>query len=219
MATLSTIAKLPRPELSDPPNAPSAFTNLTDTLDKMVIPRFASATARDTAIPSPVQGQHAFLDDGDILTVYSDNYGRWMQYTHGATGAKAFAFGETKALSSATQALTTSLVDVTNCSSTFTTVKAQALVKVDFSGDFDTTATSAGTGRLVAVVDGLVQASQVNFSGSNTTAGARGSCSNSVWVNLGAAGSHTVKLQTAITGTLGIRLNGPHTTLTVSVFE
>lgn len=219
MATLSAIAKLPRPELSDPPNAPSAFTNLTDTLDKLVIPKFASATARDTAIPSPFSGQHAFLEDGDVLTVYSDNYGRWMQYAQATPGARALSYLETRALSSATQTLTTTLVDVANCTISFTTVKAQAMVKVDFSGDFDTTATSAGVGRLVAVVDGSAQASQVNFSGANTTAGARSSCSNSVWVNLGAAGSHNVKLQAAITGTLGIRLNGPHTTLTVSVFE
>lgn len=80
MTTLSSIAKLPRPELTDPPNAPTAFINLTNALDPLVIPRFNGPTARDTAIPSPGAGQHAYLTDSNSLTRYDSDAGQWVSY-------------------------------------------------------------------------------------------------------------------------------------------
>lgn len=217
MATLSAIAKLPRPELTDPPNAISAFVNLTNTLDKIVIPLYASAPARDVDIPSPTPGQHAFLNDSDSLTVYSDSAGRWLTYTAGQVGSKAMSFWETKEQGPISLTLATAATDVPGCSSTFTTVRPGAVIKVDIAGDFSTAGTSAGTGILLAQLDGVDQPRQVNFSGSNTNTGLRATCATSFFTTAVAAGSHTVKLRSI--GTTSLRLNGPHTNLTVSVYE
>lgn len=80
MTTLSPIAKLPRPELVDQPNAPSAFISLTNTLDKVVIPAFPSAAARDLALPAPTGGQHAWLTDSNSLTRYDTSVAGWRSY-------------------------------------------------------------------------------------------------------------------------------------------
>lgn len=80
MATVSAIASLPRPDLADPPNGPSAFNSLTDALDKTIIPRFGSAAARDAKITSPSGGQHAWLTDSNTLTAYSTAQGDWVSY-------------------------------------------------------------------------------------------------------------------------------------------
>lgn len=80
MSTLSPIAKLPRPELTDPPNVPTALINLTNALDPLVIPRFANSTARNIAIPSPTAGQHAYLTESNALTRYDSSVGDWVSY-------------------------------------------------------------------------------------------------------------------------------------------
>lgn len=80
MASLSSIAKLPKPDLTDPPNGPGAFQNLTSALDLIVIPRFNSSAARDAAIPAPSGGQHAWLSDSNTLTVYSTSAAGWITY-------------------------------------------------------------------------------------------------------------------------------------------
>ncbi len=80
MASQSAIAKLPRPDLIDPPNGPSAFQNLTDALDLITIPKFASAAARDATIPIPSGGQHAWLTDSQTLTEYTTTFG-WVTST------------------------------------------------------------------------------------------------------------------------------------------
>lgn len=82
MADLSAIAKLPRPGLEDPPNGPAAFVNLTNALDTQVIPRFSSTAARDLAIPSPTDGQHAYLTVSHTLTVYKGDLGEWVPYSY-----------------------------------------------------------------------------------------------------------------------------------------
>ncbi|WP_443190010.1 glycine-rich domain-containing protein [Micromonospora sp. CB01531] len=82
MATNSPIANLPRPELTDTPNAPAAFLSLTNALDSLVIPRFSSASARDLAIPAPVDGQHAFLTDSHALFVFKADLGQWTPYSY-----------------------------------------------------------------------------------------------------------------------------------------
>lgn len=82
MTTNSPFANLPIPELTDPPNAPAAFQSLANALDPIVIPRFASASARDLKIPSPSDGQHAFLTDSHALTVYKADAGAWVPYSY-----------------------------------------------------------------------------------------------------------------------------------------
>lgn len=83
MTTNSPIANLPIPELTDPPNGPAAFQALANALDPITIPRFASASARDLKIPSPSDGQHAYLTDSHSLTVYKADLGAWTPYSFG----------------------------------------------------------------------------------------------------------------------------------------
>lgn len=56
MAGTTTINALRYATLTDPPNAQTSFKNLADDVDTRIVPRFASAAARDTAITSPVEG-------------------------------------------------------------------------------------------------------------------------------------------------------------------
>lgn len=49
-------------------------------LGKLVIPKYASAAARDAAIPQPVSGDFAWLSNGSILTAYvSGSDAGWKQ--------------------------------------------------------------------------------------------------------------------------------------------
>ena len=79
MAQNTPIAALPWPELTDIPNAQTAFQNLANAIDPLVIPRFASATARDAAITSPTDGQACARTDLHALQTY-----------HGGIAAYAF---------------------------------------------------------------------------------------------------------------------------------
>lgn len=71
MAQNTPIAALPYPELTDIPNAQTAFSNLATALDTIVVPRYASTAARDTAIASPGDGQHCFRTDIHVPQYYS----------------------------------------------------------------------------------------------------------------------------------------------------
>lgn len=71
MAQNTTISGLPYPELTDIPNAQTAFSNLATALDSIVIPRYATSTARDTAIGSPGDGQHLYRQDIHVPQYYS----------------------------------------------------------------------------------------------------------------------------------------------------
>lgn len=63
MSQNTPIAALPWPELTDIPNAQSAFKTLAEALDTKVIPKYANPTARDAAQPSPVDGAVCYLTD------------------------------------------------------------------------------------------------------------------------------------------------------------
>lgn len=80
MGTFSAQANLPRPSLTDLPNGPAAFNSLTDALDPLVIPKFASVTARNAAIPSPVAGQVCWITALRRLEMY-DSVSGWVAAT------------------------------------------------------------------------------------------------------------------------------------------
>lgn len=63
MALNTPNSALPYPELTDIPNALTAFQNLALALDTKVIPKFGSSSARDSAIPAPVAGQACYRTD------------------------------------------------------------------------------------------------------------------------------------------------------------
>lgn len=62
------------PSYADSADAPKAFK---DFADSGPIPRFADATARSAAIPSPTEGQMAYMLDTSTLVVY-DGVGSWV---------------------------------------------------------------------------------------------------------------------------------------------
>lgn len=70
--TLQTpINSIPYPELTDIPNALVDFQNFANAIDGSMIPRFASATARDAAITSPTDGNFGYRTDIHALQYYS----------------------------------------------------------------------------------------------------------------------------------------------------
>lgn len=217
MTTLSSIAKLPRPELTDSPNAPSAFNSLTNALDLLLIPKFTNSAARDTVIPSPAGGQHAWLSNTNTLTVYNSTLATWLTYAAAGSNAKAITFASTVGLTGGTATPTATMADLPGTTVTFSTTKPNALVLCSFSADWQNTATSAGTGITLVSVDGTDQAPQINFVPSNVAAGLRMVGGQTALATVGTVGSHTAKLRAA--GATGLRLNGTHTSLTVVVFE
>lgn len=74
MALNTPIAALPYPELTDIPNAQTAFQNLALGLDTKVIPKFATSVARDAAIPSPVAGMLVFMTDRNGYLTYKSGW-------------------------------------------------------------------------------------------------------------------------------------------------
>lgn len=116
--------------------------------------------------------------------------------------------------------LTATMTDLSGMSWTFSTVKANAIAVVTWRGDFNTTASSAGTGVMRINVDAVdVATPEAHFSGANTAAGARSTSGNETHIILGSAGSHTIKARASMSGTLGMRLEAAHTTMNVRIFE
>lgn len=77
MALNTPNATLPYPELSDIPNAQTGFQNLALALDTKVVPKFASSSARDTAIGTPVDGQLVYRTDIKGYQTYKTGTG-WL---------------------------------------------------------------------------------------------------------------------------------------------
>lgn len=59
----TTINGFRYPGLSDDVNVPEDIQNLATDVDKVVIPKFSSTTARDAAITAPVSGQACYIDN------------------------------------------------------------------------------------------------------------------------------------------------------------
>lgn len=121
--------------------------------------------------------------------------------------------------SSADVDLTTTEVDITGATVTFTTTRPNA--KYVATGSFYFSAllanSSIASGKLS--VDGTVQGRFANFTGSNTVPD-RGSLSQTWAGTLASAGSHTLKLRGVhLTTAAAVRVNTAHTTITVMVFE
>lgn len=74
MALNTPNSALPYPELTDTPNALTAFQNLALALDTKVIPKFATSVARDAAIPSPVDGQVCYMTDRKGFLTYKSSW-------------------------------------------------------------------------------------------------------------------------------------------------
>lgn len=122
----------------------------------------------------------------------------------------------------ASQWLKTTVTDCVGLTRTFTTLKANALAVVTFTGDFESRVGSAGTGVMMLNIDTVnLSIPQALFNGGNTTAGARSTCSQQAFITLASAGSHNIKArcQQATGVSDNIRLNNGHTTMNIQVFE
>lgn len=77
MAQYTGVSNLPWAELTDTPNAQTATQNLANALDSITVPRFASFTARDAAITSPVAGQKCVITGFDTPQSYTYRGSLW----------------------------------------------------------------------------------------------------------------------------------------------
>lgn len=121
--------------------------------------------------------------------------------------------------------LTTTEVDVTGCTLTFTTLLPNAkylcIGSFYFSATGSAANTNASTGKLS--VDGSVQSAFANFTSSSFPSTPDRTNSAQTWTGtLASAGSHTLKLRAVVPvvpSNSGVRVNATHTTITVLVFE
>lgn len=70
MPSTSTNQGVPVPIASDADNVPYAFSQFLGGIETRLVMRFLDASARTAAIPSPVEGMVAWLQDVDTLTIY-----------------------------------------------------------------------------------------------------------------------------------------------------
>lgn len=100
MAGTTDINALRYATLTDAPNAQTGFQNLAEDVDTRIIPRFASTGARDTAIPSPIQGMYC-----DVASVGLQRYNgsSWFTYSPSTTTYVQKQSNETVASSTALQ--------------------------------------------------------------------------------------------------------------------
>jgi hypothetical protein len=74
MTTTTPINGLRLAELSDAANMQTAMSNLGTDLDNRLIPRFATPSARDTAITAPVGGMVCWVSSFNNLMIYYTSY-------------------------------------------------------------------------------------------------------------------------------------------------
>lgn len=81
MADTTPVSSLPFPELTDQPNGPDGFNDLALALDHIVIPKYASSTARDNANTAPIAGDMCYLSD--VAGYFSYNGSSWERWKFG----------------------------------------------------------------------------------------------------------------------------------------
>jgi hypothetical protein len=124
------------------------------------------------------------------------------------------------AAATATQDLTTTEVDVTGATLTFTTLKANARFMCTASFYFASIGVAnSGVASGKLYVDNVVQAGFANFTGDSATPDRMNL--SQTWIGtLAAAGSHTLKLRAVGSAAVAAqRTNATSTTITVLVFE
>lgn len=80
MSDVTPWSAIPFPELSDSPNGPVAFFNQASGIDKLIIPQFASAAARDTAATAATltEGMKCWRTDTHRMESYDGVY--WCEH-------------------------------------------------------------------------------------------------------------------------------------------
>ncbi|MDH6111162.1 hypothetical protein P3T36_003186 [Kitasatospora sp. MAP12-15] len=77
MSTTTPLNGLPIPQETDPADVPTAFANFAGAVDSRLVMRFASTTARDLVITSPIAGMIAYVGNG--FTYYTGSAWVLMQ--------------------------------------------------------------------------------------------------------------------------------------------
>lgn len=98
MTVYSAINQIPSPELTDIPNAQTAFQALSAVIDTLLVPRFASTALRDAFITAPVEGMMCYVAGEYVPEIYDGT--RWitqreLRYGKGATSNSANVTAET----------------------------------------------------------------------------------------------------------------------------
>lgn len=80
MTADTPISAITYPQNTDAPNIPNHMSGMATDLDRILIPRYSSASARDTAIPSPTDGMLCYRTDTSQLEHYRGSYGAWQPH-------------------------------------------------------------------------------------------------------------------------------------------
>lgn len=84
MSTVSPINGLPIPDDNSPGDPPQSFAAYTSVLDTLLNSRFASTSARDSAIPTPVIGQECWISGVGKQVNVDGTTGGWVTKYDGA---------------------------------------------------------------------------------------------------------------------------------------
>lgn len=74
-------AALPYPALSAVPNVPSDMQALANATDPLVIPKYATTTARNTANPTPTAGDLCYVTNVSLYYYYSADATAWVGFS------------------------------------------------------------------------------------------------------------------------------------------
>jgi hypothetical protein len=144
----------PIPAYTALPDVPADLTSLANNLEKFVVTRWATPTARDTAITVPVEGMLAYTNDTDTLWKYTGSV--WLDVADRTDPA----------------ALVTQLVTQSLANSTFTAI---TFTVESYKTHTGLHSTSSNTSRLVlGTVPGTwLVSGQINFQGTSATGSRR----------------------------------------------
>lgn len=78
MATTTPAQGFPVPTSGDHPDIPGDLLKLATAIEKRVMGVYATAAARDAAIPTPVDGQFAYLQNNDTVQIYQNT--AWVTF-------------------------------------------------------------------------------------------------------------------------------------------
>ncbi len=78
MVASTPSSALPYPESADMPQVNVHLQNLATAADQLTIPRYSNSSARSAGIPTPNNGQAAYLQSTEQLGIYKSTYGTFM---------------------------------------------------------------------------------------------------------------------------------------------